>query len=113
MDESIADGQCHTTRSSSIPDEQPVQHASFLVLNIQSMNPDPGSSCSYKYKELGKLVLDSCKKVPIKFIALTETCATLTISLVTTSSVGGLCAEESGPLAHPTYPLLTSFCEGT
>ena len=37
------------------------------------MNPDPGSNCSYKYKELGKLVLDSCKEVPIKFIALTET----------------------------------------
>ena len=46
-------------------------------------------------------------------IALTETCATLTISLVTTSSVGGLCAEENGPLAHPTYPLLTSFCGGS
>ena len=45
--------------------------------------------------------------------ALTEACATLTISLVTTSSVGGLCAEENGPLAHPTYPLLTSFCGGS
>ena len=37
------------------------------------MNPDPESGCSYKYKELGNLVLDSCSEAPVKFIALTET----------------------------------------
>ena len=36
-------------------------------------------------------------------IALTKSCATLTISLVTESSVGGLCAEENGLLAHLTF----------
>ena len=49
------------------------QHASFLLINIRSMNPSATSSCNYKYKELESLIAESCSDVPVKFVAITET----------------------------------------
>ena len=53
--------------------EHAVQHASFLVLNVQSMCPNALTSCNYKRAELESLITDSREEVPVKFVAVTET----------------------------------------
>ena len=52
--------------------EHAVQHASFLVLNVQSMCPNALSSCNYKRAELESLVTDSREEAPVHFIAVTK-----------------------------------------
>ena len=49
------------------------QHATFLLINIRSMNPSATSTCKHKYKELESLIADSDSVVPVKFVAITET----------------------------------------
>ena len=50
-----------------------VQHASFLVLNVNSMCPSALSSCNFKRAELESLIMDSSEEAPVKFVAVTET----------------------------------------
>ena len=48
--------------------------ASFILLNIQSMNPSASSSCRYKVEELEALVVENkCNGELTAFMALTET----------------------------------------
>ena len=49
------------------------QHAKFLLLNIQSMNPGATGTCRHKYRELESLIADCHSDVPVKFVAVTET----------------------------------------
>ena len=49
------------------------QCATFLLINIRSMNPSATSMCKHKHMELEAVISDYASDAPVKFVAVTET----------------------------------------